>query len=518
MKQRNDVFQKFGLRTQGLILVGTFLVVELALLISLSALLQNAEVEARQQEQAKKIVAQTNHLLKTLYASFQFLGNYVTAKDLNAAKNYEEARDDAFKTIKWLKKNLKKDAKNSKKQIEIFSHIEQNVNLGMKVMDAAKYAKESLPEDKALAAMQEGNEKIQPILKQLVADIPSFLEEERNYVDSTSPKKQRQTREATTKLIYAGIILNVIMALSAALLWVKVIIAKLLILNDNTQRLARGEQLNPVQVGADEISSLDQVFHKMAADLEESKQIRQAFVATITHELRTPLTAMSLFLELLRMKGLGDIPAPALKSAAKAETSVKRMIGLINDLLDMEKLASGKLDVSPKSFYLDDVFEKARDDVQPIAQKSKVKLEIQESNSEVFADPDRILQVLINLASNAVKFSPEGKSVILSSTEDEEWIEVNVADSGRGVPEKYKNLIFERFKQVESSDATQKGGTGLGLPICKAIIEQHGGKIGIRDNEGGGSIFWFKIPVKKEMLVSAEEPALLSIKQTENSV
>lgn len=502
MKQRNSPFQKLGLRAQGLTLVGIFLFVELALLISMSTLLQNAELETRQQEQAKKIVAQTNHLLKTLYASFQFMGNYVTSKDLTAAKNYVESRDDAFTTIKWLKKNLKKDAKNSRKQIEIFSRIEQNVIAGVKIMDSAKFSKEHMPEDKAMIAMQDGNEKIQPILKQLVADVPLFLEEEKNYVDSTSPKRQRQYREYTSKLIYAGILLNIVMAVSAALLWVKVIISKLTILTDNTQRLARGHQLNPVQPGSDEIASLDKVFHKMAGDLEESKQIRQAFVATITHELRTPLTSINLFLELLQMNGLGEVSPSAHKSACKAENSVKRMIRLINDLLDMEKLASGKLEIASKSFYLDDVIERAKDDVLQIAEKAKVTLETQETNSEVFADPDRILQVLINLTSNAIKFSPEGQTVSITSIEMDQWVEIRVTDKGRGVPAHYKELIFERFKQVESSDATQKGGTGLGLPICKAIIEQHGGRIGVSDNEGGGSVFWFQIPTKKEIVLA----------------
>lgn len=114
-------------------------------------------------------------------------------------------------------------------------------------------------------------------------------------------------------------------------------------------------------------------------------------------------------------------------------------------------------------------------------------------NGELYADADRLVQVLVNLITNAVKFSPAGGTVQVTHKLDEDTLEMRVIDEGRGVPAKYKELIFERFQQVEVGDAKQKGGTGLGLAICKTIVEMHGGIIGVESEEGKGSTFWFRI-------------------------
>jgi signal transduction histidine kinase len=116
------------------------------------------------------------------------------------------------------------------------------------------------------------------------------------------------------------------------------------------------------------------------------------------------------------------------------------------------------------------------------------------SHINVNADGDRLVQVIVNLMSNACKFSPKGATVTVRVDEIPNWIEVKVIDRGRGIPAKFKNLLFQRFQQVEASDAKRKGGTGLGLAICKGIIEAHGGTIGVESEEGKGSVFWFRIP------------------------
>ena len=119
---------------------------------------------------------------------------------------------------------------------------------------------------------------------------------------------------------------------------------------------------------------------------------------------------------------------------------------------------------------------------------------VAETDAEVFADQDRLIQVVVNLVSNAIKFSPQGGSVEIKAIEEDLLVEVQVIDHGRGVPAEYREIIFEKYRQVKSEDATKKGGTGLGLPICKLIIEQLGGTIGVNSEDGKGSTFWFRVP------------------------
>jgi signal transduction histidine kinase len=232
----------------------------------------------------------------------------------------------------------------------------------------------------------------------------------------------------------------------------------------------------------------------MANTVREMQKMKQAFVAMISHDLRTPLANLQTYLNLITEGVFGNVHPQILSGAQKQENNVGRLIRLINDLLTLEKMESGNLQMSCKIIYLENVIEKSIDAVDEYAKKNKIELVFNETNAEVNADPDRVIQVLINLLSNAIKFSPENAKVEIKTIEAEDFIEVQVVDHGRGVPQAYKELIFEKYKQVKADDDTKKGGTGLGLPICKMIIEQLGGKIGVRSEDGKGSTFWFTLP------------------------
>jgi hypothetical protein len=142
-------------------------------------------------------------------------------------------------------------------------------------------------------------------------------------------------------------------------------------------------------------------------------------------------------------------------------------------------------------------------------QKHGVTVEAPEVSSMIWADADRIVQVLVNLLSNAVKFSPPGGVVTIGVGLREGWVEFRVTDRGRGVSVAHRRVIFERFRQVETSDAREKGGTGLGLAICKSIIEQHGGTIGVESEEGGGSSFWFRVATSSRLFAPRVEQPIL---------
>ncbi len=232
------------------------------------------------------------------------------------------------------------------------------------------------------------------------------------------------------------------------------------------------------------------------SELRELERKRREFVATVTHELRTPLTSICASLTLLSTnESIDDKSREMLRIT---DRSTQRLIKLINDLLDVDKLESGQLFMEFDLVILSQVLKRSTEAVSALAAKHRIAIDARSELIHVVADEDRIVQVLVNLLSNAIKFSPEGEKVTVNCSVKDSNAYVEVIDKGRGIPHKYKDILFQRFQQVEHADAKQKGGSGLGLAICKAIIKQHGGTIGFDSVEGEGSTFWFTIPLADE--------------------
>jgi PAS domain S-box-containing protein len=231
------------------------------------------------------------------------------------------------------------------------------------------------------------------------------------------------------------------------------------------------------------------------SERHEIQKLRQAFVSMVSHELRTPLTSVKGYLSLIEMGALGET-SDQLKDGAKvSERNINRLINLINELLDLEKLEAGQLVVKKSSTLVKAIFDHATDSVKGFANERGVTIEsIDNTHCRIDVDSSRIAQVLINLLSNAIKFSSSGSKVVARATELAHFVEFSVEDSGPGIDEKYHNSIFERFQQVGETGNKPKEGTGLGLAISKAIVEDHGGTIGIKSDPGCGSCFWFKLP------------------------
>lgn len=235
----------------------------------------------------------------------------------------------------------------------------------------------------------------------------------------------------------------------------------------------------------------------------EVERLKKEFVSTVSHELRTPLTSIRGSLGLLRSGAVGELPAEAGDLVAMAERNVIRLIGLINDILDLERLEDGRIELHMAPVPADDAVSRAMEAVHAFAEQQGILLVSRPSGAVVRADSDRLVQVLVNLLSNAVKFSPRGSTVSVSVTDQSDMATFRVADRGRGIPPALRAAIFERYRQVEAGDARVKGGTGLGLAICKAIVEQHGGTIGVESEEGQGSTFWFRVPLAVSPRISA---------------
>lgn len=236
------------------------------------------------------------------------------------------------------------------------------------------------------------------------------------------------------------------------------------------------------------------------------ERLKREFVTTVSHELRTPLTSIRGSLTLLSVGALGQMGEQAMRAVKIAERNALRLVNLINDLLDIEKLEAGKMDMVFEEVDLASVFERSLESVRSYGDQYGIKIELSnDKDFRVCADGDRLVQVVVNLLSNACKYSPINESVILRAEDEGDYVKVSICDRGRGIPADLITRVFERFQQVEAADAKGKGGTGLGLAICKAIVEQHKGSIGVDSEFGKGATFWFRLP--KWGTADAPEPA-----------
>jgi signal transduction histidine kinase len=253
----------------------------------------------------------------------------------------------------------------------------------------------------------------------------------------------------------------------------------------DTQPLVRpGEDL-PYAV----VLSMDDITDRLALD-----QLKTQFVSIVSHELRTPLTAIQGSLKLLASGALGELPPKSSRMIDMAQSNSERLVRLVNDILDLQRMESGAEELQLSAFTDEILLDEVAALMQPLASEAGVTLTIDPARVSMTADHDRLIQTLSNLVGNAVKFSETGGRVSLASSEDDGVLRFTVADEGRGIPSDKLDSIFGRFQQVEASDARAKGGTGLGLAISKQIVELHGGSIHVESELGSGSTFIFTIP------------------------
>ncbi|MFA7279930.1 MAG: ATP-binding protein [Sterolibacterium sp.] len=242
------------------------------------------------------------------------------------------------------------------------------------------------------------------------------------------------------------------------------------------------------------------LFIGLVRDITERKRMERMkaeFVSTVSHELRTPLTSISGALGLVTGGALGAIPDQAKQMLDIAHKNSLRLALLINDLLDMEKLAAGRMPFEMRVESLMPLLEHSLETVRAYGEQYQVRFELvaRAEDVNVLVDGIRLQQVMSNLLSNAAKFSPPGAQVEISAHRNGERVRINVIDHGQGISEEFRTRIFQKFSQADSSDTRQKGGTGLGLVISKEIIEHMHGSIGFDSEEGQGTCFYFELPV-----------------------
>ena len=470
------------LSQKGLILVAIPLVFQIVFFIVLAGLIGAAEREESIAKRGERITARIGNVSKYLIESEMALIGYCFRRNqllLLAYENNDAQIPVVFEDLKKLSKDVPETAISITSLEVAVNQLRANMRRSLASIEGGTWMT-------AVARLAGQSTNSYFMVKREIEAITKQIR--KSYI---TDKQEQANRLRIWIALIVMLVSNIVITVLVSLYFSKNISGRLAILSENTSRVRERKPLNPPIAGSDEIAELDKVFHTMSDALTRAERTKAEFISMISHDLRSPLTSLQFTLALAEKGSFGELNEKGKERFARAEYTVERLVKLINELLDIEKMEAGMLNMVTAPEELDQIFKRAVDSVASLAEKKSIELEVTDSKLEVNVEEDRIVQVLVNLLSNAIKFSPENSRITLSATELPTGVKISVADQGRGIPKEKLKEIFDRFSQVEHEDATTHGGSGLGLAISKAIVEGHGGIIGVDSEEGSGSCFWF---------------------------
>ncbi len=348
-----------------------------------------------------------------------------------------------------------------------------------------------------------------PGVRKLVKDagrdstaIMKMVDAQQTRLDEKS-QEQQESRVLIKQIVLIGIAANTIFAVVFALIFFRSVTNRLRVLVDNAQRLPKMLPLNQHVTGSDELSYLDTVLHDASTELRNALEQRQYLMDMVAHDIRSPLMSSQVAIDILSDPRVGDLPPTVKRQVDSLGRNIKRLTALTTDLLTVDKLEAGKLEVHPSSLDAQEAVQESIDSLYELAKKRNIELVNECEDLKILADKIRLGQVLTNLLSNAIKFSPENEKVIVRSLKDRDSVTISVVDKGPGIELLEQERVFEKYAQLENGAGK---GFGLGLAICKLIVEAHGGAINVKSKPGQGCVFWFRLPTPDQETIPSVEP------------
>ena len=475
------------LSKQLIFLIGIPLACEIAFVSTLATALSQAERDFVKESRNREIALCVNRLMRDLLQAAMSIGTRYLSKDDSNLAYVETALLDIAKQRLRLKSLITRDFEQYPQYLDFDKGIENNlltVDQFHELMDSHN----DLEGIKALARIKN--------LVSLINKTGAVILDKQEKLSQKYRRDQTFYRQRIRNIIIFGALANVLAAGLLGWFVLRRTLERFNVLMQNNKRLALGEKLAAPLKGDDELAELDQTFHQMVATLAEAKQRDRDFVSTISHDIRSPLSGLKLSVELFATGAFGELNSKGTTVLAKSERSIQRILDITGNLLELGKIESGTYIPQLELTKLASLFEESVSLVQSLADSKDVRVEVVDVDIELRLDASQIVRVLMNLLSNAIKFSEPEQVVVLLASSDGDYVRVEVMDSGRGVPADKQNSIFDRYKQSEASDGHDRKGVGLGLSICKAIVQAHGGTIGVSARSTGGSIFWFQLPIR----------------------
>jgi signal transduction histidine kinase len=485
---------RLSLTIQGLILVSIPLCFEIVVVCILWNLQKEADIEITKALKAHEISDSINKITANafhLWDSFRDPNGPVWLLKNFSKKEYRRFLSDLGQEYKRLD-SLTQDQPElnaSTKRCEAAVQQGQTV-ISRIIMDVRSYKQHELEDYRPAVAT------LQNLFQILVTEDLLLVSLHEKLFSEQNAAAQIEHRNSVLKYAIAAVWINGVFSVILAIFLVKGVISKLQIMRDNARRVASSEPLNPSIKGTDEIAELDQAFHWMDQSLQETARARQEMFAMVTHDLRSPLTVIHASLEMVDTKQseqFGVLTATGERLIRMMGRNCNLMLGLINDLLDLEKINSGSFVLVKESVCLADIFEEVRALISDWIETHDLKLIIDDTELFAIGDQALLTRVVYNLVWNAAKNSSSGGVITLSAFDRDKAVEVTVSDKGKGIPPHMLEAIFDRFRQVDEAGRKKSGGSGLGLNICKAVIDLHEGKIWATSIVGEGSVFHFTL-------------------------
>jgi signal transduction histidine kinase len=457
------------------------LVFVLLLLVLIVILRHQVELDARQTDRSKLIIAKTSEVIEEL-------------NDVGVAFVIYDAQTKPFFEERFTTE-VDKLRKSYHELVRVTRHNASHSAIVKRTLDDSEEALAILAKRKT--AIEAGGRlditealELQDELNRIVKDLDSIIQDEH-----AAQLGLKETQRSSEWLVVAlGLAMfAVVFGIVLVLGFRRSTARRLNVLMENSVRLGAEEPLAQRLEGTDEIAQIDKVFHEAALKLDETTRMRQEFVAMISHDMRTPLSAVKSTLELLAEGTWGELSEKAQDKVRRAQDNLRHTIDLINNLIDLEKVQSGRIEISPEVISLGPLLERCASLVNQLAESRHIEIELPDTDIPLYADEERLTQVVINLIGNAVKYSPDNSKITIVVAMEKAFVRVSINDQGPGIPEAERKKIFERYHQVPGSQKADS--SGLGLANCKAIVEAHDGEIGVSEGPGGtGSSFWFRLP------------------------
>ena len=475
------------------------LIVSLTCFVKVTELFLMTEKVAIREAHAKNVVVKCNGIHDYFFDAATALAGFTVSRNEDFGNKYFENINNVMHDLRTIEV-LISDYPNHH---ESFHRLQEACAEGIDMLEQYRNATTKSGRVNTSFRVSEMRGSIQLTLDRILGSTEDLMREERAISD-IAPMTQSNLHGQILYFLVGGIALTVVFAVSFAIVLLRGIVNRIDVVVRNTKRIVTHEKLLPRVGGTDEISIMDGVFHDMADEIERVAKHKQELVSMVSHDLRSPLMSVQVSLELIASGAIGELQARMSKEVSAASRNVKRLIELINDLLDIEKMEAGRLDMHITRQSLLPLIESAVDSVAGMA--SKKGIFIQQPMFDIVADCDhqRLVQVLVNLLSNSIKFSPENGEIGIEIEDSEKEVKIKVRDDGPGIEKEAIDKIFDRFSQGENKqDANEtnraKKGTGLGLAICKAIVAGHDGQIGVDSEVGKGSTFWFTLPRRSDI-------------------
>lgn len=472
---------KRRLRSKLLILASVPLLFEILFVAVLLYLQHQTEIEVKTVERAQNAIAEVNNIGKLFYDASTTVLMYGITHDINYREKYRQLSSLILPSVN----KLRSLARGEVDELDALDKITVICRRGIDALDQLLSARQLGSYDSRADLLALSNSLIDQTHR--VAEIETKL------LQTQLPAAKRW-RDLFFYWLIFGVCLSIILSIALVYAFDRRLVERLNIILDNTIKFSTGQPLNRALDGNDEISQIDQCFHAMKGSLSEARRREQSFLAMLSHDVRLPLTSATLYLQQLSRENFGKHSSQVKGRILQIAEDFVCLSQMLGNLLDIQRIEAAKLEVHPTTVSSASLVRKAFALVQGLAAQRSIDLVCHSPDRPLFADPERVLQVLVNLLTNAIKFSDNGTPIEVLIEEDNSWHQISVIDKGKGIHPDFHERIFKVYERSEEESQTMPG-AGLGLAISRAIIELHNGAIGVDSELGKGSKFWFKLPI-----------------------